>query len=47
MLIGTLTGTYSSIYVACPVVIFWGKIFVTAERDAGAKGELHGRDIGH
>jgi preprotein translocase subunit SecF len=27
MLIGTLIGTYSSIYVACPVVIFWEKLF--------------------
>ncbi len=28
MLVGTITGTYSSIYVACPVVIFWEKLFV-------------------
>jgi preprotein translocase subunit SecF len=27
MLVGTITGTYSSIFVACPVVIFWEKIF--------------------
>jgi preprotein translocase subunit SecF len=27
MLIGVVTGTYSSIYVACPVVIFWEKLF--------------------
>jgi len=27
MLVGTITGTYSSIYVACPVAIFWEKIF--------------------
>lgn len=27
MLIGVITGTYSSIYVACPVVIFWEKLF--------------------
>ena len=27
MLIGVVTGTYSSIYVACPVVIYWEKIF--------------------
>ena len=28
MLIGILIGTYSSVYVACPVVIFWEKLFV-------------------
>ena len=27
MLLGVVTGTYSSIYVACPVVIFWEKLF--------------------
>ena len=27
MLVGTITGTYSSIFVACPVVIFWEKLF--------------------
>jgi len=27
MLIGVITGTYSSIFVACPVVIFWEKLF--------------------
>lgn len=27
MLIGILIGTYSSVYVACPVVIFWEKLF--------------------
>jgi preprotein translocase subunit SecF len=32
MLIGTLIGTYSSIYVACPVVIFWGNLFVTGKQ---------------
>ena len=32
MLIGTLIGTYSSIYVACPVVIFWGKLFVSKKK---------------
>ena len=32
MLIGTLIGTYSSIYVACPVVIFWEKIFAPKKK---------------
>jgi preprotein translocase subunit SecF len=32
MLIGTLIGTYSSIYVACPVVIFWEKLFVSKKK---------------
>jgi preprotein translocase subunit SecF len=27
MLVGTITGTYSSIYVACPVAIYWEKLF--------------------
>ena len=27
MLVGTITGTYSSIFVACPVAIFWEKYF--------------------
>jgi preprotein translocase subunit SecF len=27
MLVGTITGTYSSIFVACPVAIFWEKFF--------------------
>jgi preprotein translocase subunit SecF len=32
MLIGTLIGTYSSIYVACPVVIFWGNLFASEKQ---------------
>jgi preprotein translocase subunit SecF len=32
MLIGTLIGTYSSIYVACPVVIFWEKLFAPKKK---------------
>jgi preprotein translocase subunit SecF len=32
MLIGTLIGTYSSIYVACPVVIFWEKLFASKRK---------------
>jgi preprotein translocase subunit SecF len=32
MLIGTLIGTYSSIYVACPVVIFWERLFVSKRK---------------
>ncbi len=35
MLVGTITGTYSSIFVACPVVIFWEKFF--ANKTAGAR----------
>ncbi len=27
MLVGVITGTYSSIFVACPVVIYWEKLF--------------------
>lgn len=32
MLVGTITGTYSSIYVACPVAIYWEKLFVPKKR---------------
>ena len=32
MMVGTITGTYSSIYVACPVVIFWEKIFAPKKK---------------
>jgi preprotein translocase subunit SecF len=28
MLVGVITGTYSSVFVACPVVIYWEKLFV-------------------
>ena len=28
MLVGIITGTYSSVFVACPVAIFWEKMFV-------------------
>lgn len=28
MLVGIITGTYSSIFIACPVAIFWEKLFV-------------------
>jgi preprotein translocase subunit SecF len=32
ILVGVITGTYSSIYVACPVVIFWEKIFAPKKK---------------
>lgn len=35
MLVGTITGTYSSIFVACPVAIFWEKYF--KKNRAGAR----------
>lgn len=28
MLVGVITGTYSSVFVACPVVIYWEKLFM-------------------
>ena len=35
MLVGIITGTYSSVFVACPVAIFWEKLFVN--KTAGAR----------
>jgi preprotein translocase subunit SecF len=32
MVVGVITGTYSSIYVACPVVIYWEKIFAPKKK---------------
>jgi preprotein translocase subunit SecF len=32
MLVGVITGTYSSIYVACPVVIYWEKLFAPKKK---------------
>ncbi|MDH4271925.1 MAG: protein translocase subunit SecF [Candidatus Aminicenantes bacterium] len=32
MLIGVITGTYSTIYQSCPIVYFWQKIFGTGRR---------------
>jgi preprotein translocase subunit SecF len=27
MLIGTIEGVYSTVYLSCPVVLFWQKLF--------------------
>jgi len=35
MLVGIITGTYSSVFVACPVAIFWEKMFMN--KTAGAR----------
>jgi preprotein translocase subunit SecF len=35
MLIGVITGTYSSVFVACPVAIYWEKMFMN--KTAGAR----------
>jgi preprotein translocase subunit SecF len=35
MLIGVITGTYSSIFIACPVAIYWEKLFMN--KTAGAR----------
>ncbi len=35
MLVGVITGTYSSIFIACPVAIFWEKMFM--KKPAGAR----------
>jgi len=32
MVVGVITGTYSSIYVACPVVIYWEKLFAPKKK---------------
>jgi preprotein translocase subunit SecF len=32
MLVGVITGTYSTIYQSCPIVYFWQKIFGTGKR---------------
>lgn len=32
MLVGVISGTYSSIYVACPVVIYWEKLFPSQKK---------------
>jgi preprotein translocase subunit SecF len=31
MLVGIITGTYSSVFVACPVAIYWEKLFVNKD----------------
>ena len=35
MLVGIITGTYSSVFVACPVAIYWEKLFMN--KTAGAR----------
>ncbi len=35
MLVGVITGTYSSVFVACPVAIYWEKMFMN--KAAGAR----------
>ncbi len=37
MLVGVITGTYSSIFVACPVVLFWEKLFVKERKGFGKR----------
>jgi len=32
MLVGIIAGTYSSIFIACPVVIYWEKLFVKEKK---------------
>ena len=34
MLVGIITGTYSSIFVACPIAIFWERLFVPKKQGA-------------
>lgn len=35
MLIGIISGTYSSIFIACPVVIYWENLFVKKKKGFG------------
>lgn len=37
MLVGIIIGTYSSIFVACPVVLFWERLFVKERKGFGKR----------
>jgi len=37
MLVGTVVGTYSSIFVACPIAIYWEKLFVKERKGFGKR----------